>query len=242
VWSNISEIIKVLSVIALVGVAINLVSNVLNNSDSVNTNYKFINESPLQREYNYNTGKADSKVTYVVFDDYQCPACKQYNSTKKEVFGKYSDKVNIVRKHNPLSEIHTSAILAGRAVQAAKNQDKFNEFGDAVFENQDKLNNSFLETVAKDQGLDVDKWNSDREIRKQVEQDQEDLKNIYLPKSSIDDKTKPVGQGIGTPTSVILLDNEVYDWYSGVMTADQISKILDDALAGVEREVLKENK
>jgi protein-disulfide isomerase len=243
-WSHLPGVIHLLSVVVLVGVLINFTSNFTNSADTNTDNFEFVNNSPLQREYNYTLGKADSNVTYVVFDDFQCPACRQFNSTKKDIFQTYGDRVNLVRKHNPLSEIHANATIAGRSVQAAGNQGKFAEFGDEIFDNQDKLTPTFLESIAKEQGLDFEKWQSDRDsrdIKKQVEQDQKDLSNVYLPKSSISDQTKPVGQGVGTPTNVVIVDNEIYDWWSGGASKEQISKILDDALAGVEREELKNN-
>lgn len=237
-WKFTPGIIHILSIVALVIVIFNFAQGLIGTEEFNSDNFDFVAESPLQREYNYQVGDSESNVTYVIFDDYQCPACRAFNDTKNEIVGLYSDRVNIVRKHNPLS-IHANAPVAGRAVQAAHNQGKFEEFSDRIFENQDQLSVSFLEDIASGMDLDFDQWEDDwesREIRKQVEQDQDDLDEIFLLESSVTGRTKPAGTGAGTPTNIVLVDNEVYDWWSGGQSVSAISAILDNALEGVERE------
>lgn len=236
-WNYIPGIVHVLSIVAFVVVLINFASGLVGGGSSSDVG-DLVDNSPLQREYNQVSGKEDSNVTYVVFDDYQCPACRAFNDTKKEVFAAYSDRVKLVSKHNPL-DIHIQAKSAGRAVEAAGNQDQFSEYGDKIFENQDRLSNDLLEDIARELNLDFEQWETDwqaRETAKRVETDQKDLNNLFLPENSIFNVTKPAGEGVGTPTNVVLVDDEVYDWWSGGQSFEQISSILDDALEGKERE------
>ena len=242
-WNYIPGIVHVLAVVALVFVAFNLIYGVVGTEEFVSDDFEFVAGSPLQREYNYQTGDASSNVTYVIFDDYQCPACRAFNDTKNEVIAAYADRVNIVRKHNPLTQIHTQALTAGRAVQAAGNQGVYDRYGDLVFERQDDLGNDTFKNIAQELDIDFDQWEDDwgsREIRRKVEQDQDDLNDTYLPESSFDGRTKAKGSGAGTPTNVVLLDGEVYDWWTGGQTLESISAVLDNALEGVKREELED--
>ncbi len=237
-WNYVPGIVHFLSVVGFVVVIINFASGLVNGAGSTLDVGDFVDGSPLVREYNQVSGKEDSNITYVVFDDYQCPACRAFNPTKKEVFEAYSDKVRLVSKHNPL-DIHIQAKSAGRAVEAAGNQGKYREFGDKIFENQDSLSNDFLENLAVELGLDYDQWEKDwqsRETSKKVDTDQKDLNDLFFPTNSVYGITKPAGEGAGTPTNVVLRDGEVYDWWSGGLSFEQISEILDNAIDGVERE------
>jgi hypothetical protein len=244
-WNYLPNLVRILSIVGFFIVLINLGAGLLSKDSSSESGNSFVNNSPLQREYNYNKGKKDSKVTYVVFDDFQCPACKGFNETKDNVFSKYEDRVNIVRKHNPLDQIHVNARTAAKAVEAANSQGKYDEFGDDIFKNQERLNNTLLEEIAGNIGIDKTKWESDRgsrTIEKRVELDQDDLKKMYLDKSSFDKQTKKVGDGAGTPTNIILVDNKFYDWWTGGKSEEEISKVLDNALNGVVRDDIETKK
>ena len=239
-WNYLPSLVRGLSVVAFVIVAFNFTTGFLfaGSTESFD-NFEKVNDSLLQREYNYQTGNAESSVTYVIFDDLQCPACRQFNPTKNEIIDLYSDRVNIVRKHNPLTDIHAQALSAARAAEAANMQGQFDEYTNQIFENQDSISPSLYREIAESLSLDLDTWESDkesREVRRRVQQDQDDLEEAYLGTSSITDRTKSPGVGAGTPTNVVLLDGEFYDWWTGGATTEQVSQILDNALAGVERE------
>ena len=239
-WNYIPGLVHVLSIVAFVAVVFNFATGLLfaNSNDNFD-DFDLVGNSTLQREYNYQAGNADSNVTYVIFDDLQCPACRDFNPTKNEIIETYGDRVNIVRKHNPLTDIHTQALSAARAAEAANMQGQFPAFTNQVFDNQDQIGASLYESIAESLPLDFDQWDAakdSREVRRRVEQDQDDLESIYLGTSSVTDRTKATGVGAGTPTNVVLVDGEFYDWWTGGATTEQISAILDNALAGVERE------
>ena len=52
-------------------------------------------------------GNPDAKVTVVNFDDFECPFCARMHSTlMTEILPEYKDKIKIVYKDYPLSQIH----------------------------------------------------------------------------------------------------------------------------------------
>ena len=185
------------------------------------------------RDNNYKNGKADAALKFVYFSDYQCPVCASNNSLQKSIETQYTDKVQFIHKNYPLKEIHPYAIPSAKAVEAAGRQNKLVEMSDIVYSNQNKLGNDDLTGYAKQIGLDMDKWNQDKnssEISNQVTTDRNDLDNLELPASSVNGETKAVGVGSGTPTTVLIKDGKVIDWWSGTLPKDQLVSIIDKNL------------
>ncbi len=84
-------------------------------------------------------GNGQATVVLTEFGDFECPACKQYESTIEELRQKYSDKMLFVWKHFPLfPQPHKNARNAAYASEAAANQGKFWEMHDALYEKQDE--------------------------------------------------------------------------------------------------------
>ncbi len=229
-WHFLPGIIKTLSIIFII-VNIFLLANAAIDGSSGNTSYVY--EPKLVRTENYTTGKLDSPVTYVYFVDYQCPACKQNNEPFSALKEEYKDKIRFVYKHNPLTEIHPNAKQAALAVQASFSQNKFIEMGNQAFANQSSLGSDSLEKYAAATGLDMSKWKAELTSKKNTDAvlaDQKDLEQTFLPESTISKQTKPVGEGAGTPTSVIMKNNVVIDWWTGGQDPQTIKNKLDEAL------------
>ena len=103
------------------------------------------------------TGGAD-KITIVEFSDFECPFCGRAAPTVKQVLDTYGDKVELVYKHFPLS-FHPNAQKAGEASECAKDQGKFQEYHDTLFQNQQALGVDNLKQYADDLGLNTNKFN-----------------------------------------------------------------------------------
>jgi protein-disulfide isomerase len=104
-------------------------------------------------------GKNDALVTLVVFSEFQCPFCKRIEPAMKQISDTYGDKVRFVFKHNPLP-FHKDAFPASEAAMCAKEQGKFWEMHDKLFENQRDLGAEALAKYAGEVGVDAGKWKS----------------------------------------------------------------------------------
>ncbi|OGG25999.1 hypothetical protein A2960_05590 [Candidatus Gottesmanbacteria bacterium RIFCSPLOWO2_01_FULL_39_12b] len=81
-------------------------------------------------------GENNAKVTIVEFSDFQCPFCGRSYPTIKKVLSDYKGKVRFAYKQFPLNSIHPKAQKAAEASQCARDQGKFWELHDKLFENQ----------------------------------------------------------------------------------------------------------
>jgi protein-disulfide isomerase len=105
-------------------------------------------------------GNPDAAVTLVEYSDLQCPACAAFQPSINQILEEFGDTLRFEYKHFPLP-IHTFAVQASVAAEAAGQQDKFFEFHDLLFENQQNWSNaaapnSFFLQYADELGLDMD--------------------------------------------------------------------------------------
>lgn len=83
-------------------------------------------------------GPGNAKVTIIEFSDFQCPYCKRGFETISQVLKEYDGKVRLVFKQFPLNAIHPKAQKAAEASVCATDQNKFWEFHDILFQNQEE--------------------------------------------------------------------------------------------------------
>lgn len=108
-------------------------------------------------------GNPDAVVVLEEFSDFQCPSCKAAFPFVTEVLEQYGEKVRFEYKHFPIERIHPYALQASMAAEAAGQQDKFYEFHDLLFENQEEWSRSntpnvLFQQYAEELGLDVDQF------------------------------------------------------------------------------------
>jgi Thioredoxin len=227
-------IIKTFAVLAII-INIGIIGNALVDfSTSSASGYVF--EPKLVRDANFKLGKTDSRVKFIYFVDFQCSACKANNEPFKLIKDEYKDRVLFVYKHNPLTTLHPNAKQAAIAVQAAGKQGKYLEYAEQAFANQNALGSENLTKYATNVGLDLPKWQSaqtDKDVLNAVEFDQKDLSESVFPESTVEtsNKTKPAGQGAGTPTIVLTLDDKIVNWWTGGKDPSVVKAAIDKQLA-----------
>jgi protein-disulfide isomerase len=100
-------------------------------------------------------GRTSAPVTLIEFSDFQCPFCQRVAPTLKKLRETYGDKVRIVWKDFPLTQIHPQAFKAGEAAHCAGDQGKYWDYHDRLFANQQQLQPEDLKKHAADLGLDA---------------------------------------------------------------------------------------
>jgi len=116
-------------------------------------------------------GPADATVTVVEFADFECGYCRKLSHTMDDVKAQHGDSVRFVFKHFPMDKDcndtisrthHKRAYEVAIASQCAHHQDRFWEFHDLVFRNQQHLDDHDLLAHAERLGLDVPAWQACR--------------------------------------------------------------------------------
>lgn len=128
-------------------------------------------------------GEKQAKVTLIEFSDFQCPFCKRmFDETYPQLKADYIDtgKVKLVFRHYPLS-FHPYAQKTAEATECANEQQKFWEYHDVLFKNQDTWSaqtatqiDATLTTYATELGLDAGKFSlclQNGTYKKEVEED-----------------------------------------------------------------------
>jgi protein-disulfide isomerase len=98
-------------------------------------------------------GNPDAPVTVVVFNDFECPFCRNAAPVIRKAAEAWAGKVRVVIKNFPL-EIHGNAFNAAKASFCAARQGRFWEFFDEAFARTDGLTESVLLKVGDKIGLE----------------------------------------------------------------------------------------
>jgi protein-disulfide isomerase/Skp family chaperone for outer membrane proteins len=162
-------------------------------------------------------GPANAPVTIVEFADFECPYCGALYPTMKQIEKNYADKVRLVYRQYPLTNVHRRAQKAAEASLCANEQKKFWDFYDSLFSNQNQLEDADLKQRAKTLGLNTTEFNSCLDSGKQAEAIQKDK-----------DDAKKLGVS-STPTTFI--NGRLV---SGVRSYAEIREVIDDELKRAE--------
>lgn len=94
-------------------------------------------------------GNPDAKVTLIEYSDFECPFCKRFHPTAKQVIEAYDGEVNWVYRHFPLGfhdPLATKQAEASECVAELAGNDAFWEYADLIYEN----------TSSNGRGMDMD--------------------------------------------------------------------------------------
>jgi len=119
-------------------------------------------------------GPRNAPVTIVEWSDFQCPFCGRVEPTLQQLRQEYKGKIRLAWKNQPLS-FHPNAMPAAEAAMAAHEQGKFWEFHDALFKRQGELGPALYDEVAKQLGLDMDRFHASIQSHRHAAQIQADM-------------------------------------------------------------------
>lgn len=128
-------------------------------------------------------GPADARITLIEFSDFECPYCSAAEKQVDIVMAAYPKDVKLIYKQFPLS-MHPHAQIAAEASLAAREQGKFWEMYELLFKNFRQLSRTNILAIAKQLGLDMDKFQADLDsgkFKKEVDKDIADgeAANVY---------------------------------------------------------------
>lgn len=154
-------------------------------------------------------GNPKGDITLVEFFDYNCGYCKRALDELQIVLKDDKD-LKVVFMDMPI--LGPSSAVAAKWSLAAKKQDKYFEYHQALLGHNGEKDEKSLEKLAKDVGLDIKKL-------------KKDLESEEIAKTLDDNLAAAQGLNIrGTPGFVI-----AGKIYPGFMQADQIKEILKEA-------------
>lgn len=122
-------------------------------------------------------GAANAPVTIVMFTDFQCPACAAAHPILQKIVAEYDGKVRLVVRDFPLMQIHENAFKAAKAAAAANAQDKFFEYTELLYNNQNALDDDSLKRYAAQIGLNQKQFEADFTGEKFAEEIRRDIKD-----------------------------------------------------------------
>ena len=105
-------------------------------------------------EKDHARGTKDAPVTIVEYGDFECPNCKQAAPAVALLLKHFDGRVRLVFRHFPLEEVHSHALIAAEAAEAAGEQGRFWEMHDRLYAQQPHFQAPQLRALA--QGLNLD--------------------------------------------------------------------------------------
>jgi protein-disulfide isomerase len=179
-------------------------------------------------------GNAKAKVKVVEFSDLECPYCRRFGETMKQVVADYNGEVAWVYRHFPLESLHPYAKKAAEASECAAElggNEKFWQYADKFIElttNSGATDTTFAEAAVS---IGLNKAAFEKCL----------ASGKYLEKISQQtaDGTKAGCQGVpysivivnGKPVSVIVNGKSV-SAIEGALPIDQIKQTIDNILKG----------
>ena len=175
-------------------------------------------------------GNPDAPVKVIVFSDFECPFCKSFHPTMKQVMDEYGKdgKVAWVFRHFPLDELHSKARKEAQAAECANElggNKAFWAYADRLFEvapSNNRLDLAVLPQIAGEVELDRTKFATC------LEGDARGGKYAAHIEANYQDAT--ASGGTGTPFTVVIGPKGQTFPISGAMPYAAVKSIIDTAL------------
>lgn len=171
-------------------------------------------------------GDKNAELTLVEYSDLECPFCKTFHPTMKQIMDEYDGKVKWVYRHFPLS-FHANAQKEAEAALCVGDlggSEKIWDFMDKIFERTTANGTGFaldnLGALAKEVGVDQTKFQTcldGGEMASRVAAETADGSQAGVQ---------------GTPTTFLVgKDGKTITAFPGALPYDQVKAALDSALA-----------
>lgn len=181
---------------------------------------------PVVKGRDHIRGNPDAPVTLVEYSDFECPFCKRFHTTAKQLVAESGDKVKWVYRHFPLDELHPvkarKEAAASECAAELGGNDAFWKFADRFYELTPSNNRTDIDKVlpqiAREIGLDSKKFSSCLASGKHDQRINEDQQNAVAT------------GGRGTPWSLIVSKSGKIYPLSGAQPYATVKQLVDLAL------------
>jgi protein-disulfide isomerase len=171
-------------------------------------------------------GNPAAPVTLIEYSDFECPFCKRFHLTAKKVVDESNGQVKWVYRHFPLDELHPlkarKEAAASECAAELGGNDAFWKFADRFYELTPSNNRTDIDRVlpqiAREIGLDAEKFASCLASGRHDQRVDEDLQNAY-----------DTG-GRGTPWSIIVSKSGKMYPLSGAQPYAAVKRLVESAL------------
>lgn len=113
-------------------------------------------------------------VNVVYYGDFLCPYCRRLRTVLRRLWSESEGRLAYIFRHAPNERIHPGADFMSRAVEAAAKQDRFWELYDAIFDKEPPFGEAEVRGLARNIGLDMEKFERDlvsEDVRARVDED-----------------------------------------------------------------------
>jgi len=100
-------------------------------------------------------GASTAAVEIVEFAEFGCPYSRESSLVVRALAEKYPEDVFFVYRDFPITEIHPVAQVAAEAAECARDQEKFWEYHDKLYQNQSGLTEADLTIFADELNMDT---------------------------------------------------------------------------------------
>jgi protein-disulfide isomerase len=171
-------------------------------------------------------GNPDAPIKIVEYSDTECPFCKRFHETMKQVMDEYGDtgKVAWVYRHFPLDQLHSKARKEAEALECAGAQggnDMFWKYTDRLYEiteSNNRLDPAELPKIAAYVGIDVAKFNDCLSSGTYAEHVANDLENAVAT------------GGRGTPWSIFVAPDGSKLPINGAQPYEAVKQLIEQNL------------
>jgi protein-disulfide isomerase len=166
-------------------------------------------------------GSRNAEIVIVEYSDTECPFCKVYHNTLKQVMTDYQGQVAWVYRHLPIPQLHIKAQKEAEATECVAElggNQAFWSYLDKIFEttnSNDSLDPAQLPILAQAVGVDQTEFNNCLSSGKYTQAVKDSAKEGYESGAR------------GTPFSLILVDGEVAGTINGAEPLDSVKSKLD---------------
>ncbi|HEX8398037.1 MAG TPA: thioredoxin domain-containing protein [Pyrinomonadaceae bacterium] len=168
-------------------------------------------------------GPATAPIVIEEFADFECPSCAGFEPVIRQIKTIYGDKVRVIFRHYPLTQIHQKAYDAARATEAAGMQNKFWEMHDLLYDKQKSWTTSGdhraeFANYAQQIGLDVERFKTDM------------LGMVTAQRVDADKKRGDSVRIASTPSA--FLNGRPLDFTTEMSNTDALRRVVESALQG----------